>query len=137
MKVLLPLLLLLPTAALLIYARRARVIEQQERPHVVDVVVETEGGFKFDDDVVIRVEGVQGDRVIPADGMLVPFPATGKGTLRIRIERQDPRAAASRSAPLGAAHEIEIRAGSEPQRVVVGITLGECEAALAALRKAQ
>ncbi|MHC4956388.1 MAG: SUMF1/EgtB/PvdO family nonheme iron enzyme, partial [Planctomycetota bacterium] len=129
MKRILPLLFLLPTIALLVYARRARMAEEDAAPPpgkvpvdvTVEVVVDT-GQFDFGEGVVIRVDGVQDDRAVSAEGMHVTFPVPGPAALWAWIERPGREGAPSGRASLGARHEFEVRGGAEPQRVVIGFT---------------
>jgi len=127
MKRFLPILFLVPSVALILYAKRAR----QEELVELRIRVET-GGFAFPDGVALQVATAAGRRAPVEDGWArISVPRSGLATLRLEVtERGD----ASRSAPVGEPREVEFDPDAAEPSGSLAVTPDECRAALAKLR---
>jgi len=141
MKRLLPLLFLLPSVALILYARRAA--ESDATSYEVRVRVDS-GGFEFPADVQLCVTSeppiADGDPIDPgqlvADGWAtVLLGKPGLVTLRLHALRLRDGQAGTTGVMVGKPQKFELATGNEPPSWTLAVTPDECRSALSAIRR--
>jgi len=142
MKRLLPLLFLVPSLALLIYARRDA---KEEAPKHFEVPVRVDtGGFEFPDDVPVWVSVIpaeaSGDEVdvreqVTAGRATLRLPKAGIVVLGLHVFPSMEGKAGVSAVPVGKPQEFELRTEGDVPSWNLVVTPDECRAALAALRK--
>lgn len=134
MKRLLPLLFLLPSVALILYARRAHpeVGPVPEDSYQLEIRVTTDG-YTLPDEYEIRLCG----QIVNSGRARLEFPKAGDVIVDVTLAARGAKTTAGVSCGVGEPREFTLKETSEPQRETIVVTREECEAAIAELKTAR